>query len=345
MRNALFGTALLGTVLCAGLAGAQPKTIYIAGYGGSYETTMREQVFPAFEREANVKVEYIAGNSTDNLARMIAQRSNQRIDAVVMDDGPMYQAIALGLCRETEAAPILSELYDVAKVPGGKAIGLGVVATGLVYNREAFQKQGWAPPASWADLADPKFKGKLVVPPLNNTYGVHALIMEAEINSGGTRAIDPGFTAFKQRIGPNVLAYEPSPGKMTELFQSGQAVIAVWGSARAKSLAATGFPMEFVYPKEGAVALGILGCAVAGQRNPPEAQAYLRFMLKPEVQTILARDYGYGPVNRNVTLPPEEAKNIPYGPEAMAKLRTVDWDYVNPKREEWNRRWTREVER
>ena len=21
----------------------------------------------------------------------------------------------------------------------------------------------------------------------------------------------------------------------------------------------------------------------------------------------------------------------------MAKLRTVDWDYVNPKREEWNR--------
>jgi len=45
-------------------------------------------------------------------------------------------------------------------------------------------------------------------------------------NGGGEKNIDPGFKVMKEDVNPNVLAYEPSPGKMTELFQSGQAAIA-----------------------------------------------------------------------------------------------------------------------
>ena len=130
---------------------------------------------------------------------------------------------------------------------------------------------------------------------------------------------------------------------MTALFQSGQAVLSVWGSARINSLANTGFPVEMVYPKEGAVALGILACPVAG-KNQPEAQALIEYMLSPEVQEEIARDYGYGPVNKNARLTDEEAAGIPYGPEQVGKLRVIDWPYVNPVREEWNTRWTREVE-
>jgi putative spermidine/putrescine transport system substrate-binding protein len=29
----------------------------------------------------------------------------------------------------------------------------------------------------------------------------------------------------------------------------------------------------------------------------------------------------------------------------MGKLQVIDWDTVNEKREEWNKRWTREIER
>ena len=121
-----------------------------------------------------------------------------------------------------------------------------------MYNTKVFTEKGWPTPTSWNDLKDPKFKKLLVIPPINNTYGLYTLMMFARMNGGGEKSIEPGFKVMKDEVNANVLAYEPSPGKMTELFQSGQAVLAVWGSGRVQSFANTGFPVDFVYPKEGA---------------------------------------------------------------------------------------------
>lgn len=344
------GYGLKCAVLAAALtmavpAVAQQKTMYLAAYGGSFETTMRQKIIPAFERANNVKVEYVAGNSTDTLAKLQAQKGNQQIDVAIMDDGPMYQAVALGFCADLAANAVYGDLYDVAKYPSNKAVGLGVVGTGIMYNKKFFDEQKWPTPSSWNDLKDAKFRKKLVVPPLNNTYGLHALILAALQAGGNEKNIEPGFKAYKDEIGPNVLVYEPSPGKMTELFQSGQAVIAVWGSGRAKALADTGFPAEFVYPREGGMALGVGGCPVAGGKQHPEAQTLVQFLLSPEMQAILATDAGFGPVNKKVSLPADKQAGIPYGPDQVAKLKVVDWDTANANRDAWNRRWTREIER
>jgi len=336
--------AAAAVALVAGTARAEDKTLYVAAYGGSFEQVLRKDVFPPFEKKYGVKVEYVAGNSTDNLAKLQAQKGNQQIDVAILDDGPMYQAVALGFCAPLTTAPVYGELYDVAKFPSGNAVSIGVVGTGIMYSKKYFDEQHWPAPTSWHDLEDSKYRKKLVVPPLNNTYGLHALVMMARLNGGGEKNIDPGFAAFKKSIDPSVLVYEPSPGKMTELFQSGQAVIAVWGSGRAKALADTGFPAAFVYPKEGGIALGVAACPVAGGQNKPEAQSFVQFLLTREMQPLLAVGAGLGPVNKTVTLPPEQQAGIPYGPAQVDQLIKIDWDTVNQHREEWNRRWTREIE-
>src|SRR5690625_7792619 len=46
------------------------------------------------------------------------------------------------------------------------------------------------------------------------------------------------------------ISWEPSPGKMTELFQNGEAILGVWGSGRVHALKSTGFPVEFVRSEE-----------------------------------------------------------------------------------------------
>src|ERR1700716_1116556 len=94
---------------------AQQKTLYVAGYGGSFEKTIRDEVIPGFEKANGVKVEYVAGNSTDTLAKLQAQKGNQQIDVAIVDDGPMYQAVALGFCGELDKAPIFGDVYDVMK--------------------------------------------------------------------------------------------------------------------------------------------------------------------------------------------------------------------------------------
>jgi putative spermidine/putrescine transport system substrate-binding protein len=343
-KVAIFVIATIAAVALTGAASAQEKTLYVAAYGGSFEQVMRQQVFPPFEKKYGVKIEYVSGNSTDSLAKLQAQKGNQQIDVAILDDGPMYQAVELGFCSPLAHAPIYDDLYDVAKFPSGKAVSIGMVGTGIMYNSKYFAEHNWPAPTSWKDLEDPKYKKLLVIPPLNNTYGLHALVMEARLNGGGEKDIDPGFKVFKTLINPNVLVYEPSPGKMTELFQTNQAVIAVWGSGREKALADTGFPVAFVYPKEGGIALGVASCAVAGGKDKPEAQEFVQFLLTPEMQTLLAEGAGLGPVNKSVTLPADKQAGIPYGPAQMDKLLRIDWDTVNEHREEWNRRWTREIE-
>ena len=326
-------------------AEAQDKVLYVAGAGGSQEQTLRTQVFPAFEAKTHTKIVYVAGNSTDLLAKLQAQKGAQQIDVAMIDDGPMYQAVSLGFCRPLDPAPVFDDLYDVAKFASGKAVAFGVVGTGLIYNAKLFQENNWPAPTSWLDLENPRYKSKVVIPPLNNTYGLLTLVEFARLNGGNETDIDPGFKAMKERVGPNVLVYEPSPGKMTELFQSGQVVLGVWGSGRAKALADTGFPAAFTYPKEGGLAIAVGICPIASAGDKPEAQQFIQYMLSPDVQVALSTGAGFGPVNKKAVLTEAQQVGVPYGAAQVGTLQTINWDIANANREAWNKRWVREIER
>src|SRR6201997_630843 len=150
MKTLSLLTAVGIVVLAAApsVVSAQQKTLYVAGYGGSFEKTIRDEVIPAFEMENGVKVEYVAGNSTDTLAKLQAQKGNQQIDVAIVDDGPMYQAIALGFCRDLDTSPIYADVYDVMKYPSNKAVGLGLVGTGIMYAKKVFDDNKWPAPSS-----------------------------------------------------------------------------------------------------------------------------------------------------------------------------------------------------
>ncbi|HMB77318.1 MAG TPA: ABC transporter substrate-binding protein, partial [Kiloniellaceae bacterium] len=331
MKNLLSATALAAAVLISttAVSQAEDKTIYLGGYGGSFETLLKEKILPPFEEETGAKIVYVPGNSTDTLAKLQAQKGNQELDVVFLDDGPMFQAIDFGFCSTIEDAEIFNDVYDIAKMNTDKAVGAGFVATGLSYNADYFAEQGWDAPTSWNDLKDPKYAGKLVVPPITNTYGLHALWMMAKLNGGDENNIEPGFVVFEDTIADNVLAFEPSSGKMSELFQNGEIVLSVWGSGRLKSLADTGFPGKFAYPKEGAVALMVAVCPVVDSDVPDLAQKLVQHFLKPENQVLLAETVGFGPVNTKAELPDDLASVLPYGPERINAMNAVDWTVVN----------------
>ncbi len=330
--------------LACGSAQSAERTLYLAGYGGSTEKLMKEKILPKWEKENNAKVVYVPGNSTTTLAKLQAQKGNQELDVAFIDDGPMEQALALGFCDKIENTGTIADLYDNAKFGNDRAVGFGFIATGLTYNKKMFADNGWPAPTSWHDLEDSKLKDKIVVPPITNGYGLLALIMHAKLNGGGESNIDPGFDAMINKIGPNVLTYEPSSGKLSELFQSGEVALAVWGSSRAKALADTGFPAGFVYPKEGAVALMAAVCPIVNSDVPDLAQSFIRYLVSPEVQAQLSATNGFGPVNKKTQLSKELADSVPFGMEKVGQMVSVDYGVVNAKRNAWTKRWNREVE-
>ncbi len=150
---------------------------------------------------------------------------------------------------------------------------------------------------------------------------------------------------MKDQVNPNVLVYEPSPGKMTELFQTGQAVIAVWGTGRVQAFADTGFPVDFVYPKEGAMML--LGCGLPDRQGRRlGAGARVRGGDgRARCPDRARQGIGYGPVNKKVEV---DWRTLRDGADRRARGQAdlpADWDAINAKREDWTKRWNREVER
>jgi len=303
----------------------------------------QEKIIPSFEADHKVKITYVSGISSEIVAKLQAQRGKQELNVVIVDDGPMYQAIQYGYCESLTSAPVYSDVYEVARF-GGKAIGVGLNATGIAYNKAAFAKNGWAPPRSWNDLADPKYNQRFTTSSLSGTYGVHALVMYARVNGGGERNIEPGFDFIGKKLAPNVLSWSSSPAKLAEMFQNRDVDVAIWGSSRVYALKKTGFPIEFVYPTEGAAALVLAACPVVQNSAPEQSQAFVQHLLSPQVQQWLATE-GFGPTNSKTRLTGDVAENVPYGADFTKKLVKVDWDVVNQKRAEWTNRWNRTIER
>lgn len=341
MKKYILTSGLLA--LSTATAHAQEQTLYLGAYGGSTETLMQDVVIPKWEEKTGAKVVYVPGNSTDTLAKLRAQEGAQDLDVVFLDDGPMSQAIDFGYC-EPVSETTFADLYEAARMPQGKAVGVGIIATGIAYNKETFAEKGWDAPTSWNDLADPKYAGQMVIPPITNGYGLHALIATAMMNGGGVDDIEPGFAAFENGIADNVLAFEPSSGKMSELFQNGEIAISVWGSGRLKALADSGFPGAFAYPKEGGIKLLVTACPVVGSDVPDLAQDFLQFVTSPDVQRLLAQTNGWAPVNATLELTAEESVALPVGSEIVDNLITIDYSVVNAQRGEWTQQWTRRIE-
>ncbi|MBY4676172.1 ABC transporter substrate-binding protein [Marinobacterium arenosum] len=337
----ILAAAGLAAALSTSQAYAQ-DTLYFAAYGGSSEKAFKEDILPAFEKKHNVRVEYVAGNSTTTLSRLQAQRNNPEIDVALIDEGPIAQATGMGLCRQLPAE-LFDQVHKVARLNKDQAVSIGLVATGLAYNKEYFAAQGWDAPSSWRDLEDSKYKARLSIPPITNGYGLISLIMAARLHGGGETNIEPGFEVMSDKIRDNVLVFEPSSGKMSELFQNGEIVLSVWGSGRVKALADSGFPVEFAYPEEGAVALGVSACAVKGTDQPELSLALINYLLSPEVQKILAEQKGWAPTNKSVQLDEALAATLPNG-ENVQRMISLDWDTVNEQRARWTKRWNREVE-
>lgn len=324
---------------------AHAKDLTIAGPSAVFEEIMRREVIGPYEKATGAKVNYVAGNSTGNLAKVIGQKNNQTIDLMIIDDGPMRQAVELGLCKPLPDNQLVKDVYPSLNIFNGKAVTVTVGATGIMYNKKWFEDNKIAPPTSWTDLADPKFKGKVVIPPFSNGFGLQAFLMINRINGGTENNVEPGFEAFTKNYVPNVLNFAPAPADMDQLFQTGQAVISANGKSRAMALAKTGFPVDFVAPKEGAVSGGSSACILVGAPNPEGAEKALLKILEPTTQVALAKDFFAGPSSTQTKLSPEIGATVPYGQEQISALTQLDWDVINIKRNEWTQRFNRAVQR
>ena len=338
--------ALAAFGLSAGQAIAQSKTLYIGMNGGTMEKTYTEHVFGPFEKANNVKVVVVPGTSSDILAKAQANKDKPQMHVMFLDDGIMYRAIGMGLCEKMKDSPALNDLYPTARFKGDMAAGVNIGMTGLAYNKKMFTEKGWAAPTSWMDLADPKFKGKVVFQSLSSsTFGLHGFLLFNRIQGGTEKNVEPGFKAWPSTVGPNVLEYIPSSAKLAEMVQTGEAALFPLTPTAVGVLKEKGLPVEYVQPKEGSVVLTVGECVIANNSEPALAHKLADYLLSPEAQAAALEFGDQIPSNPKTKATGAAAALVTQMNGYMKTAVAVDWDVVNENRPAWNSRWNKTVER
>ncbi|MBX8487857.1 ABC transporter substrate-binding protein [Pseudomonas cichorii] len=345
-RIALSGLSCLPlAALLASPAVQAETTLYLGMNGGTMERLYADHVLPAFEKANNVKVVIVPGTSSDILAKVQASKDNPQMHLIFLDDGIMYRAISMGLCDTLQPSAPLNELPPQARIKDqAAAVSLGV--TGLAYNTRMFKEKGWSAPTSWMDLADKRFKDKVVFQSLaSSTFGLHGFLMFNRIQGGTESNVEPGFKAWPKTIGPNVLEYIASSAKISEMVQTDEAALFPLTPTQVTALKIKGVPVEYAQPKEGAVVLNVAECAIAKNNQPELTQKLAAYLLTAEAQAPALELGDQIPSNPNTPTTDKTRDQVQAMKKYLETAVTIDWDQVNQIRPEWNARWSRSIER
>jgi len=342
-RRTLLTTALTFGAMKAfpGLSYAQARPLVFATFVGSWEEAHKAVLVPAF-RKANGDASIVLDPmlSVDQIAKVNAARSNPPIDVMLHDPGPALVAIGQDIVDAfpVERSTYYKDLIAEAQGPMGPAPFFQVV--GLTYNPDTIK----TPPTSWADLWMPEFKGKVGITNLNSTLGTGWLVEIAKMHGGSEADVDPGFKAL-EALKPNLAAVAANPGALATLFQQGQIDISPGNFNAIQILKARGVPVEFVAPKEGAIAFKTTIHIVKNSPNKELAFKLIEASLSPEVQTILMNSpYLIVPTNSKVPMGGEIARVLAKDTtELKKKFVFQDWKKINEQRSSWIERFNREI--
>ena len=339
MQSAL---ALGALQLFPQLTMAQARNLVFATFTGSWEEAHKAVLVPAaleHMKDANVILDPMI--SVDQISKVMASRENPPIDVMLHDPGPALTAIEQGLIEPYPVADsaYYQQLMPESQDPMGPSIFYQIV--GLTYNPDTIQ----TPPDSWMDLWKPEYKGRVGITNMNSSLGTGFMVELAKLYGGSDSNIEPAFELLT-KLKPNLAAVAANPGQLASLFQQGQIDISPGNFNAIQILKARGVPVEWVAPKEGAIAFKTSIHIVKNSPNRDLAFALIEASMSPQVQSqLMEAPYLVVPTNMQVKMSGEIAESLAKDQAEMkSRFRFQDWKVINPNRAAWIERFNKDIQ-
>ncbi len=314
-----------GHLARASAADAAELTIFC--WSGLVPDILKEASIAPFRKthpEVSIKLD-ISTNAV-MYPKMLAARSNPAISGGMFNDIFIQKGIADGLWEKPhdEWMPNKKSIPTELLAPGGYGVLFQFTPFGIMYNPDRVEK-----PKSWADLWDPKYKGRVVMWDL-----YYDAYIAAAVISGKGPSVEEGIKLWaphKQNVG----AWTTSNSKAEDEVARGEMWLAPHWGAWAEQARIQGKKLAFAIPKEGAVQWGGHMVSVTGFKRPTVelTQRYLDTWNSEECQLAWAKKGFFGPANRNVKIPPEMLKSeaVMTAEDAAKKLIRYDVKAVGEK--------------
>ncbi|MCH2175077.1 MAG: Fe(3+) ABC transporter substrate-binding protein [Lentisphaeria bacterium] len=171
-----FGALLLGTSVVA-----NEVTVYSHRH---YDAD--KKLFDEFTRETGITVNVIKAKSDELIKRLELEGENTNADVLVtVDAGRLYRAKSKDLLQVVESKTLEERIPAHLRDPDKKWFGLTVRARVIVYSKDRVK-----PPqlSTYADLANPQWKGKILIRKSTNIYN-QSLLASVIAHNGEEKAI------------------------------------------------------------------------------------------------------------------------------------------------------------
>lgn len=338
-RRRTLGLAVAGAAaLVVPRLGFAQIRLVATSYPGGWEEAHRSFVVPVFAKATGATVDVVPMQGVDQVAKIVAARSNPPFDVVLLPTGPMLQALPQDILLPFpgEKSPNWRDVPAAFRRPVGPDVALQIM--GIAYNPEKVKP----PPSSWRALWDPKHKGKVGLSAMTSGLGTAFMLEIARMSAGDPYKMDAAFATVKELL-PNVATVANNPGTLAALFQQGEVEIAPQFLNEVEVLRSKGVPIAFARPQTGWAILASGMHIVKNTKVPDLAAAYIDAALDPNVQAKLAAaPYFLVPTNAKVPFT-GTLSGIARNMDELVKNNQYDWDIVNKSRPQWIDRFNKEI--
>ena len=345
MNKKILSLVLTGVLSASLLVGCKAKDNsagsdkLIISTWGLNEDVLKKEIFEPFAEEHGVEVVLEVGNNSDRLTKM-KNNPNSNIDITYLAESFSEQGIEAGIFEKLDYSkiPNAQKINEKAKytVENGYGPAYTLNSIGIVVDPTSNIEIN-----SWEDLWKPELKGKIAIPDITTTNGA-AVVDIAATKAGVYITEDNGEAAFKEleKLKPNVVKTYSKSSDLANMFSSGEIVAAIASDFAFETIQKAKPEVINVIPEPGTYLNFNTININANSKNKDLAYEFINYVLSDEVQERAAKALNDAPINTDVKLNEEDAKNLAYG-DIVKNAKTIDYKVVNPLMNDWINKWNR----
>lgn len=165
--------------------------------------------------------------------------------------------------------------------------------SGIMYNSAVVKDLNLPLPESYKDLTKPVYKGQVIsANPLKSSTAVTNVMATIDVYKDEVWKLWDG-------INENIPYYSNSSSKIYTLTNKGEFAFAICLSRPVFVAKKEGYPVDFIFPKDGSMVADNSMAIVKGAKHPELAKKFVDFILGDEMQALGA-EYLYIPVKKGV---------------------------------------------
>ena len=278
----------------------------------SNDSTLNDLVFAAFKAETGIEVEPVAAGSGVVMRRLQAEKARPL--------GDIVWGVSRSLLQTNKALfePYVSKNRDATPAeyrdPDNLWIGNNLHLLVILQNTKIVPEAD--APKSWADLLDPKWKGKIAfTDPANSGSAYTTVTMLVDLWGGGEAGWKKVAQLFKNMkvLNRSSLVFQGVGNGEYPLGISLEYAGPMWAQG--------GAPVKVIYPSDGTFAAMEGVAIIKGGPNTDNAKVFVDYINRKDVREMIIKGTFRRPVRQDLNL-----ANLPGNMPALSSLKVLPYN-------------------